>query len=138
MFIIDIILVSLLIFVIWQIFKVLTVLTVQWCSDHLYIKACNFIIYHYLNLCARAQSGEVIALLDWQDKVTYSVALPSGTDGIKISYFNWQLQIYPIWLHEDGLVTHPHGGFSIPQYWLPLDLEKRTFMILQGARGFDI
>lgn len=137
MIIIDGLLYAFLIVINMHLLKIMAVLAVQWCSDRTDIEFCKFINIQYLKACARLKSGEVIGLLDYKDRVTYSVAVPMHIDDIKLSYINWQMQIAPIWLYEDGTVSRPHGEISHIQSWLPVDLEKRTFMILQGARGFD-
>lgn len=135
--IIDGLLYAFLIVINMHLLKIMTILAIQWCSDRTHIEFCKFINFQYLKASAKLKSGEVIALLDYKDRLTYSVAVPMHIDDIKLSYINWQMQIAPIWLYEDGTVSRPHGEISHIQNWLPVDLEKRTFMILQGARGFD-
>ena len=89
----------------------------------------------YYQWCAFWSRGQVVTLLTDYNTVHLSIAwkIP-GTDNLR-SYIYYRTRIGNIMLHPDGQVSSL--GYTRMDGWLPIDVEKRTWMILQGARGFD-
>lgn len=93
------------------------------------------ILIFYLKFCAFFDRGEVVSILSNSGKVllTVSYKLADTEDRIAFAYF--RSKIGHLLLHPNGKISTL--GYNSMQAWLPIDREKRTWMILQGAKGFD-
>jgi hypothetical protein len=95
----------------------------------------RFITLTYFKCCAFLFRKKLVILRNWQGKV--SLTLASKIDNHLVGYCYYRSRIHPITLYEDGTVQHLTIGISYMMNWLPYNLEERTFMILQGALGFE-
>lgn len=78
-----------------------------------------------------------VYLLDFDRELVRSLAWETGSENLR-SYVSISTLVGEISLRPDGTVTRPNGNSYFVEHWLPDDVEERTFMILQGAEGFDI
>lgn len=93
-------------------------------------KKVVFLVYTAI---AKIHKGKVVILIDTQNSTRLSVAHKIGK--FLVSYAYYTHRMYPIILEEDGTVISLY--YNGIQNWLPHDIEERTWMILQGARGFE-
>lgn len=82
---------------------------------------------------AKIHKGKVVILIDTQNSTRLSVA--HTIDKVLVSYAYYTHRMYPLILEEDGTVISLY--YKGIKNWLPHDIEERTWMILQGARGFE-
>lgn len=83
---------------------------------------------------AKIYKGKIVVLIDTQNSTRLSVAHKIGK--VLVSYAYYTHRMYPLILEEDGTVTSLY--YNGVKNWLPHDVEERTWMILQGARGFEV
>ena len=96
------------------------------------------LVLYYFNFEAWRTGGQAVAVKRNDDRVFFTVAkqYPEGTMLCDLYY---RAGIRPLFLMTDGSVIDARGMFDFKETWnwLPVNLEERTWMILQGARGFD-
>ena len=102
-----------------------------------------FLIWYHRTY-ALFTGGHVVVLKDYKDTVRITIAYETdhirGTvDGevVYFAYIYYMSQIGNIMLLDNGIVLNANQGESYITHWLPLNLEKRTWMVLQGAKNFD-
>lgn len=78
----------------------------------------------------------LVNLLDYDGETRISVAWPTDDGNLWGPIFH-RTMVGRLLLLPDGTVTEMDGRGSWVQHWLPVDVEARTMMILQGAKGFD-
>ena len=91
----------------------------------------------YLLWRSKVTGSIPVVLLDFNDSLYISVAKEIKNSDELISHVYFDTEVGPITLYPDGTVSEIGGRHSFIYNWLPLDVERRTWMILQGARGFD-
>ena len=118
----------------WILFEASVCLTINHHEKQLNPTSKQITLLYY-KWCAFWSRGQVVTLLSVHGTVHMSIAwkIP-GTDNLR-SYIYYRTRIGNIMLHPDGQVSSL--GYTRMDGWLPIDVEKRTWMILQGARGFD-
>lgn len=78
-----------------------------------------------------------VVLIDYKDNLYITIANNVDDSDVLSSFVYYFTQVGPLCLHPDGTVTSPEYKHCYIYNWLPIDVEKRTWMLLQGSRGFD-
>ena len=95
------------------------------------------ILVKYLTWRSKTNGSIPVVLLDFKDYLYISTAKQLKDSDELLSYVYFDTEIGPLILHPDGVVSTIADNPSFIYNWLPLDVEHRTWMILQGAKGFD-
>jgi hypothetical protein len=95
------------------------------------------ILVKYLLWRSKVTGMIPVVLLSFDNHLYISVAKEIKNSNELISHVYFDTEVGPISLYPDGTALEIDGEYSFIYNWLPLDVERRTWMILQGAKGFD-
>ena len=112
-----------------------TVAIESWANSSNLIK--RKIVIWYYKLYTIGRNRKIVCLLDYNNKRYITVAHSIADSDQLESWVHYRYKIGPIRLNSDGTVSRPDGSEYFIYNWLPINVEERTWMILQGARGFD-
>lgn len=90
------------------------------------------------HVLSHIRKGQVVVLIDYADKISYSVAIPIHESDNLLSWFHAATKVGPVILLDDGTVTKTDGSRTFIYNWLPYNPEQRTWKVLQGSRNFTI
>lgn len=101
-------------------------------------KVSKTITLIYFKIAAIVLRKKVVIIKDHARVVlTLAYPSPSGNRDL-VGYYNFRYKAFPLILSSDGNVQHlTFDSQTKGMNWLPYDVKERTWMILQGARGFD-
>lgn len=91
----------------------------------------------YLLWRSKVTGAIPVVLLSFDDSLYISVAKEIKNSDELLSHVYFDTEVGPISLYPDGTALEIDGRYSFIYNWLPIDVERRTWMILQGARGFE-
>lgn len=97
----------------------------------------KWLLIKILLLKGKVDGTMPVVLIDFKDRRYITVAKEDNDSDILSSYIYYFTQVGPLNLHPDGTVSSKEYDTSYIYNWLPVDVEKRTWMILQGSRGFE-
>lgn len=121
---------------------VLFIILCDYCSNYSLDKSIfriysKWVLIKILKIYCKVHNSKPVVLIDFNNFLYISVASKiDGSDDLS-SYSHFFTKVGPILLHPDGTVSSREYSHSYIYNWLPIDINERTFMILQGARGFD-
>lgn len=113
---------------------------VRQCQDYEPSKAAKvskWLLIKILSLKGKLDGSMPVVLIDYKDRIYITMADERKDTDTLSSYVYYFTQVGPILLRPDGTVSDVEQDHCYIYNWLPIDIEKRTWMILQGARGFE-